>query len=775
MNMQQFLTMVRLLFVVATSLASLAWLSRRTNNDRRFTGVMLGSYGVRVAIAIALFYISLRQLPILQHLQTGQGFWALGPDAQVYDYYGLRIVDAWKKGIELPRPELAMEYVIVVALIYKFFGAHPLHAILINCWLAVVNGLLAYRIAKSVFDRRVASIAALLVGCWPSSFLWSSQLLKDTLSWFLILSVLLLLVRIVAAERRQSINLFRWVLLCGVLALVTILLTRLRFYIGSALLAAVTTVMFPAAVHGLIHRRIGRSLRYAAVAAIVALSLLIARTLEIHKLISPAHPEVGHQHLAMAFWQQGGLSEAEGEFKEALSLNRRYKEAHLGLSALYVQMGQLEEAVNAYAAYLPIASGEERVEIRQMIGRLYAAIGERHLRSKRFLRAADAYEQSLLYEPDASGVFAQLAAAMAGEYRVSESSQLLSQLQQSNDTPETRAGMEAVSRQVAKEEGATEEEGWQREQDEEDVVEAAASSMAVSNMRARAARITDGSIELSPGVIAAAHEQTTPAVSTYLTRIEMPVSGGAEATVVLSEASEEKLVDLALSMFSRSSKQTYANVGRRSRRRLQTLADSFSRLHDEARSTVKESTPGSLDCRRRGFVSSGGYSLVDPSVTISSPQQLLAYLPRALTVGILGPFPNQWFDTRGSTGMMRALACLEMMLIYGMLLCGLVPGLRRLLRDRPLEGWLIVGFIVFMAIPVSLVVANIGTLFRLRLQFLLPLLIVNAAGLVWILDRLREFRRRWKSPVPTFAGSGSDSRRSDSVKGLVETPAEVVK
>ncbi len=97
-------------------------------------------------------------------------------------------MDAWEKGTELPDPGLGIEYFFVVAAVYKLLGCHPLYPALFNSWLSSLSGLLAYLIGRRLFDQRAAVISAVLVSFWPSSLLWSTQLLKDSLSWSLIVA-----------------------------------------------------------------------------------------------------------------------------------------------------------------------------------------------------------------------------------------------------------------------------------------------------------------------------------------------------------------------------------------------------------------------------------------------------------------------------------------------------------------------------------------------------------------------------------------------------------
>ena len=169
-------------------------------------------------------------------------------------------------------------------------------------------------------------------------------------------------------------------------------------------------------------------------------------------------------------------------------------------------------------------------------------------------------------------------------------------------------------------------------------------------------------------------------------------------------------------------------------------------MRDQAVFSAYETTPEALASQRKGFVSTGGHSLMDAWAKISTPRKLITYLPRAMAIGFLAPFPWQWFDVRGSTGVMRMFAGLEMLLIY-LLLPGLCVGIWRTVAARRADGFFLVAFVFATAIPISLVVANLGTLFRLRLMYLLPLLIVAASGKPLAVYRmgLARLRGLWKT------------------------------
>ena len=128
--------------------------------------------------------------------------------------------------------------------------------------------------------------------------------------------------------------------------------------------------------------------------------------------------------------------------------------------------------------------------------------------------------------------------------------------------------------------------------------------------------------------------------------------------------------------------------------------------------------------------------MTDSWAHISTPLKLIAYLPRALAIGLLAPVAWPWSGAKGSTGGMEAVASAEMLLLY-LLLPGIGCGVWELLRRRRAAHWYVLVLILVVMAPIALVVANLGILFRLRLQFLL-LLLAAAAG-----RPLEPYRRMW--------------------------------
>lgn len=148
-----------------------------------------------------------------------------------------------------------------------------------------------------------------------------------------------------------------------------------------------------------------------------------------------------------------------------------------------------------------------------------------------------------------------------------------------------------------------------------------------------------------------------------------------------------------------------------------------------------------LDALRYGFISTGGYSVVDAAVKLDRPARVFAYLPRGISLTLLAPFPRQWVETGGRTRHLRAFAAAEMLLIY-LLVGGLLVRLRQFHRHPGVLTGALGFFILVTMLLMGLTVANVGTLFRLRLQFLLPLLLLGC--LVGVPDAYRRgLARLW--------------------------------
>jgi len=133
---------------------------------------------------------------------------------------------------------------------------------------------------------------------------------------------------------------------------------------------------------------------------------------------------------------------------------------------------------------------------------------------------------------------------------------------------------------------------------------------------------------------------------------------------------------------------------------------------------------------RQGFENTGGASLTDTNLHFRSCRDVLAYIPRTLELSYLAPFPGQWLHPGSTTGPARYLAALDAVMLW-VLAPGLVASMIRLVREPHGARLMILLYLVFLGFSLGLAVSNFGTLFRLRLQGILPECVLAADG--WVL------------------------------------------
>lgn len=134
-------------------------------------------------------------------------------------------------------------------------------------------------------------------------------------------------------------------------------------------------------------------------------------------------------------------------------------------------------------------------------------------------------------------------------------------------------------------------------------------------------------------------------------------------------------------------------------------------------------------------------SMIDVDIKPQSPEEVAAYLPRALQVALFAPFPSVWLV---NTSMTRLVATVEMFICY---LC--FPGILLLLVYSRKPAILIsIYWACFFLVVYGFTFANLGTLYRYRYAYLFPLLLLGVLGWVTWLDKIACLNRlvRWLQP-----------------------------
>jgi len=111
-----------------------------------------------------------------------------------------------------------------------------------------------------------------------------------------------------------------------------------------------------------------------------------------------------------------------------------------------------------------------------------------------------------------------------------------------------------------------------------------------------------------------------------------------------------------------------------------------------------------------------------PDLDITNPEKLMFFMPVALLVSWLAPFPWQ-------IGSMSQITAIPEMLLYYSLLPAMFIGWRFVMRYKIEENGLIIIYIAIMMLALAFIEGNIGTLFRHRAMVLPFMFILVGIGL----------------------------------------------
>jgi len=127
-------------------------------------------------------------------------------------------------------------------------------------------------------------------------------------------------------------------------------------------------------------------------------------------------------------------------------------------------------------------------------------------------------------------------------------------------------------------------------------------------------------------------------------------------------------------------------------------------------------------------------TLIDSDVQFITTMDLVRYLPRAMEIGFLAPFPNTWLGNGREVGLSgRLLAGAEMLAAYVLEMLALFGVWRA--RQR-LSTWLLFCVIVFGVTTLGLGLINVGALYRLRYGFFVLLIVLGMYGLSQIIPAI---------------------------------------
>lgn len=341
----------------------------KSTGDPALARLVGASFAVRAVLGSALYFVSSLGLPLLSSLHLAHGLWTFGIDGVSSHEYAVRALEDWRAGRPLPVyvPEM-LPFGVPLAILYALVGPQAIHFILANSWIGAVCGLLGYRLATLIgADRRAALAAAAILGFWPSSLIWSTQVLKDSASLALILALFVLAAGLWqrGTDRpRTDAGVWRW----PMLATAMIVLGLFRIHVAAALAVALALAFGAAAAHDAVRRRWSGAARGAALVAVSFGAMMASTELDLVALSSPGAPEAAYVRLGADYERRGEFIQATGAYERAIEFDRRAVAAHRGFVRSLMAHGQYAPAQEALPAYLEVETDPiEREKLRRLV------------------------------------------------------------------------------------------------------------------------------------------------------------------------------------------------------------------------------------------------------------------------------------------------------------------------------------------------------------------------------------------------------------------------
>ena len=129
--------------------------------------------------------------------------------------------------------------------------------------------------------------------------------------------------------------------------------------------------------------------------------------------------------------------------------------------------------------------------------------------------------------------------------------------------------------------------------------------------------------------------------------------------------------------------------------------------------------PARFDRVRQNFIN--GYpnagSMIDANVRFYSVLDVLNYIPRAIQIGYLAPFPDMWIaqGVNPGSGIMRKISGIEMLVAYAAFIVGFIGLIIKYNNENIIiiAAVLLTGAVILLV--QSIAIPNVGTLYRMRL------------------------------------------------------------
>lgn len=166
---------------------------------------------------------------------------ASGTDGLIYHEVAKRVAEQLKAGVPLWQVEYKYTwYTVLMGLQYAIFGVNRYAASFVNAFIAVLSSYVLFRLAYGLrFSWKKSAVISLAYFFMPSMTVWTTDTRKESVTFFLVILVWYLVLKILQERsRRVSKSLLLMLLVCILLWISTLLRIYMLYTLGGGILVA---------------------------------------------------------------------------------------------------------------------------------------------------------------------------------------------------------------------------------------------------------------------------------------------------------------------------------------------------------------------------------------------------------------------------------------------------------------------------------------------------------------------------------------------------------
>ena len=198
--------------------------------------VFLPAY--RTAFLLTAVFVWHKVCPLFYMYKGGTG---VGTDGLIYHEVAKNVADQLRSGVPIWKVEYKYTwYTVLMGMQYAAFGVNRYAASFINAFISVMSGFVLFGLAHGLkFTWKKSAIISLAYIFMPSMMVWTTDTRKESVTFFIILLVWYLFLKVLQERNRSMLKpILYMVLVCVLLSISTLLRIYMLYTLGGGILVA---------------------------------------------------------------------------------------------------------------------------------------------------------------------------------------------------------------------------------------------------------------------------------------------------------------------------------------------------------------------------------------------------------------------------------------------------------------------------------------------------------------------------------------------------------